>query len=141
MTRQPTFIPYARQHVDDDDISAVSEVLRSDYLTTGPVVKNFEAMLAEVVGAKYAISCSSGTAALHLSAIALNLRPGDKVIVPSITFLSTANAACYLGAEVIFADVDANTGLITPDTFKEAINRGNESIKSPIHSTSGSSSK
>ena len=135
MANRPSHIPYARQHVDEDDIKAVSDVLRSDYLTTGPTVEKFEAKLAEICGAKYAISCSSGTAALHLSAMALNLGPDDKVIVPSITFLSTANAARYLGAEVIFADVDANTGLITPDTFEEAMDRnGNDiTVAFPVH--------
>ncbi|MBT3533656.1 MAG: aminotransferase class I/II-fold pyridoxal phosphate-dependent enzyme, partial [Rhodospirillaceae bacterium] len=100
------FLPYGRQTIDDDDIAAVTEVLRSDWLTTGPTVAAFEEAFAAKVGAKYAVSCSSGTAALHLAAIALGLGEGDVVIVPSLTFVATANAARYVGADVCLADVD-----------------------------------
>ncbi len=116
-----TFLPYGRQSIDDDDIEAVTRVLRSDYLTTGPAVTDYESAFAAHTGAKHAVSCSSGTAALHLAAMALDLGPGDAIIVPTITFLATANAARYVGAEVIFADVDATTGLLTPETMLDAI--------------------
>ena len=95
--------------------------MRSDYLTTGPAVTAFESALAEFVGAREALSCSSGTAALHLAALALGLGPGDTVIVPAITFLATANAARFVGAEVVFADVDPDTGLMSPAHLKAAI--------------------
>lgn len=115
------YIPYGRQSIDDADISAVIDVLRGDWLTCGPAVERFEAELAKKTGSRHAISCSSGTAALHLAALALKLGPNDAVIVPTMTFLATANAARYVGSEVIFADVDPNTGLLTPDTLRQAI--------------------
>ena len=118
-----TFLPYGRQLIEDDDIAAVIAALRSDYLTTGPRVEAFEAALREVTGAKEIVACSSGTAALHLACLALDLRAGDQVIVPSITFLATANAARLTGAEVVFADVDPDSGLMTPDTLAEALDR------------------
>lgn len=118
------FMPYGRQRIDNDDIEAVVAVLRSDYLTTGPVVDAFETAFAETVGARHAVAVSSGTAALHLTALAAGLEEGDVAIVPAVTFLATANAARYAGAEVVFADVDPDTGLMTPETFEDAIARG-----------------
>ncbi len=115
------FLPYGRQSIDDDDVAAVAAVLRSDYLTTGPTAGEFEAEFARAVGAKYAVSCSSGTAALHLAALSLKLGEGDVVIVPAMTFLATANMARYVGAEVRFADVDSETGLMTAQTLRDAI--------------------
>ena len=100
-------LPYGRQAIEEDDIAAVVEALRADYLTTGPRVVQFEAAFAEKVGARHAVACSNGTAALHLSMMALGVGPGDVVVVPAITFAATANCARYQGAEVVFADVDA----------------------------------
>lgn len=116
-------LPYGRQVVDDDDVAAVEAVLRGDFLTTGPVVEAFETALSKRVEATHAVACSSGTAALHLAAMALQLGVGDTVIVPTLTFLATANAARYVGAEVAFADVDAESGLMTPETFASARDR------------------
>jgi UDP-4-amino-4,6-dideoxy-N-acetyl-beta-L-altrosamine transaminase len=129
------FIPYARQQIDEDDIAAVMAVLKSDFLTTGPVTGDFENKLAEATGAKFAVACSSGTAGLHLAALALSLKPGDKVIVPSLTFLATANAVRYLGADVVFADVDPDNGLMGGENLVRAIERGGEGIKAvfPVH--------
>lgn len=121
MTDSPDFLPYGRQAVDDDDITAVADVLRSPFLTTGPAVEAFEAALAERTGAKHAVACSSGTAALHLAALALGLGPGDWAVVPAITFLATANAVRFTGADVIFCDVDPDTGLMTADAFEAAL--------------------
>ncbi|MBI5162491.1 MAG: aminotransferase class I/II-fold pyridoxal phosphate-dependent enzyme, partial [Magnetospirillum sp.] len=117
------FLPYGRHTIEEDDIAAVVAALRSDFLTCGPAVEAFEAAFARRVGARFAVSCASGTAALHLAALALDLGPGDAVIVPTMTFLATANAARYVGAEVVFADVDADTGLLTPATLAEALTR------------------
>jgi UDP-4-amino-4,6-dideoxy-N-acetyl-beta-L-altrosamine transaminase len=114
-------LPYGRPCLDDDDIDAVVAVLRSEWLTTGPMVERFESALADRVGAAHAVVCSSGTAALHLAALALELGPGDSVIVPSMTFAATANAPHMTGAEVVFADVDRETGLLTPETFEAAL--------------------
>ncbi len=116
-------LPYARQSVDEEDIAAVVRVLHSDFLTTGPEVPAFEAAFAEYVGAPHAIACSSGTAALHLACLALGLEPGDQVIVPTISFVATANCARYCGADVIFCDVDPDSGLATAETVREAIAR------------------
>lgn len=117
------FLPYGRQSIGEDDIAAVAEALRADMLTTGPLVDAFERDFAAATGAAHAIACNSGTAALHLAALALELQPGDAAIVPTLTFLATANAVRYTGAEVVFADVDADTGLLTPATFEAAIAR------------------
>ena len=132
----PAQLPYGRQSIDDDDIAAVVAALRSDFLTTGPRVESFETAFAEAVGAQHAVACSNGTAALHLSMLALDVRPGEVCIAPSITFLATANCARYVGAEVVFADVDPLTGLMTPDTLSEAISRvGDRRLRAvlPVH--------
>ncbi len=121
MTDNSDFLPYGRQAIDDDDIAAVNAVLRSDFLTTGPVLKAFEEALAERTGATYAVACASGTAALHMAALALGLGPGDCAVVPAMTFLGTANAVRFTGADVIFCDVDPATGLMTADTFEAAL--------------------
>ncbi|RAU22883.1 UDP-4-amino-4,6-dideoxy-N-acetyl-beta-L-altrosamine transaminase [Paramagnetospirillum kuznetsovii] len=116
-------LPYGRQFIDDDDIAAVVAALKSDCLTTGPAVTAFEAALAKVTEVADAVVCSSGTAALHLAALALDLGPGDAVIVPSVTFVATANAARYVGGEVVFADVDPATGLMGSEHLEEALRR------------------
>lgn len=117
------FLPYARQVLDKDDIAAVAEVLASDYLTTGPMVNRLEKAFANYTRAHHAVVCANGTAALHLCALSCGIGEGDQVIVPSVTFVATANASRYVGAEVIFADVDPETGLMTLDSFNEALSR------------------
>jgi UDP-4-amino-4,6-dideoxy-N-acetyl-beta-L-altrosamine transaminase len=119
----PAFLPYGRQVIEDDDVAAVTAALRADYLTTGPMVDEFERAFAAEVGAGHAVACNSGTAALHLAAMALGLGPNDWMIVPSLTFLATANAARFVGAEVEFADVDPDTGLLTEATLAAAMER------------------
>ncbi|CAN7592336.1 UDP-4-amino-4, 6-dideoxy-N-acetyl-beta-L-altrosamine transaminase [Phenylobacterium sp. LjRoot164] len=114
-------LPYGRQTIDEDDIAAVAQALRGDFLTTGPTVEAFETAFAQKVGAQYAVACSNGTAALHLAMLALEVQEGEVVIAPSITFLATANCARFVGAEVVFADVDPQTGLMTPETLAEAM--------------------
>ena len=120
----PPMLPYGRHVIDDDDVAAVAAVLKSNALTGGPAVDQFERALADVTGAAEAVACSSGTTALHLAVLGLALKPGDQVVVPSLTFLATANCARYVGDDVVFADVDAATGLMTPETFREALTRG-----------------
>lgn len=137
MTVSQPLLPYSRPIVDEDDIAAVVAFLRSGApMTDGPAVDVFEADLAKVCGANEAIACSSGTTALHLMMLALGVKAGDQVIVPTVTFLATANAARYVGADVIFADVDPTTALMTPETFEAAIRRGTPGkIKAaiPVH--------
>lgn len=129
------FLPYGRQLIEDDDIAAVVAVLKGDWLTTGPTVDRFETALAARVGARFAVACSSGTAALHLAALALGLGPGDRAIVPSMTFLATANAVRYAGADVAFSDVDAETGLMGPEHFETALaeSAGRARAVLPVH--------
>jgi len=129
------FLPYGRQLIEEDDIAAVAAVLRSDWLTTGPTVEAFETALAARVQAKHAVVCASATAGLHLAMMALGLKAGETAIVPSITFLATANAARYVGAEVVFADVDPDTALLTPATLEAAIARaeGKARVVLPVH--------
>lgn len=108
-------LPYARQTIDDDDVAAVVAALRSDWLTTGPLVEDFEEALAREVGTSYAVAVSSGTAALHVAVAALGISTGDEVIVPTMTFASTANCVVFQGGTPVFADVDRETLLIDPD--------------------------
>ncbi len=107
-------VPYGRQWVDEDDIAAVAAVLRSDWLTTGPMVEGFEHAIADYTGAAHAVAVSSGTAALHAIMKALGIRLGDEVIVPAVTFVATANAVVLQGGIPIFADVEPCTMLIDP---------------------------
>ena len=123
------FLPYAKQSLSDEDIAAVEEVLKSDFWTTGPAVATFEKALCETLEVPHAVACANGTAALHLAAMGLGLGPGDVGIVPSITFVATANALRYVGADVVFADVDPQTGLMTPDTLAEALERAGDAAK------------
>ncbi len=116
-------IPYGRQSIEEEDIEAVAEVLRGDFLTTGPAVEAFEEALCEATQAEYSVACANGTAALHLAAIAMDVKAGDAVIVPSMTFLATANAARYCGADVVFADVNPETGLMEAPHLEEALLR------------------
>ncbi|WP_340302373.1 UDP-4-amino-4,6-dideoxy-N-acetyl-beta-L-altrosamine transaminase [Roseobacter sp. HKCCD7870] len=129
------FLPYGRHTIEADDIGAVVDVLSGEYLTTGPAVEALEAAFCEATGAPHSVACSSGAAGLHLSYLALGLGRGDKVVVPSVTFLATASMAHLAGAEVIFADVDPDTALMTEDTFEAAIWRagGNVAAVVPVH--------
>ncbi|PWB59729.1 MAG: UDP-4-amino-4,6-dideoxy-N-acetyl-beta-L-altrosamine transaminase [Bradyrhizobiaceae bacterium] len=117
------FLPYGRQTIEDDDVAAVAAALRGDFLTTGPKVEEYEGAFARATGAAHAVACNSGTAALHLAALAAGLGPGDAAVVPAATFLATANAVRMTGAEVVFADVDPDTGLMTAETLAAALAR------------------
>lgn len=133
MSVPPPFLPYGRQCIDEADIAAVVDVLRGDFLTTGPTVDAFEAAFAAAVDAPYAIACSSGTAGLHLAMMALGIGPGDVVVVPTVTFLASANCAVYVGADVVFADIDAETGLTTVDAVSDAVTRaGRDRVKAIV---------
>jgi len=105
-------LPYGRQWIDEEDIKAVVEILRSDWLTTGPMVEAFEEAVGRFVGAKYGVAVSSGTAALHAAMYAAGIGTGDEVIVPPMTFAATANAVVFQGGTPVFADVDPDTLLI-----------------------------
>jgi len=113
------FIPYGKQKIEQDDIDAVIQTLKSDYLTTGPKVKEFEDALSNYCGAKYTVSVSNGTAALHLASLVL-LKEGDKVLTTPNSFLATSNAIVYAGAKPIFVDI-AKDGNIDLDLCEEAL--------------------
>lgn len=115
------WLPYGRQAIDESDVRAVSETLRSDFLTTGPMVGRFEQALAGACGAVHAVAVNSGTAALHAAYFAAGLRAGDEILTSPITFAATTNAARLLGASVRFVDVDADSGLIDPKQLEAAI--------------------
>lgn len=135
MSSERPFLPYGRQSIDDSDVDAVVGVLRGDWLTTGPAVDEFEAAFATATGAAHAVCCANGTAALHMAYHALGIGPGDKVIVPSVTFLATASTAHLLGAEIVFADVDPDTALMTADTLQAALDRAGSGVAAiaPVH--------
>ena len=113
-------LPYGRQSLEEADIKAVLDVLRSDWLTTGPAVDLFESAIATATGGHPVVSCSSGTAALHTAYAAIGLGPGTEVVTTPMTFASTATTATMLGARVVFADVVAETGLIDPEAVAAA---------------------
>ena len=116
-----TFLPYSRQSIDEDDVQAVIDVLRSPWLTGGPKVDEFEEAFASWVGAKYAVTFSSGTAALHGAAFAAGLKPEDEAILSPLTFVATANCVLYQGARPVFADVSPDTLNIDPERIAERI--------------------
>ncbi len=126
------FLPYGRQTIEQDDIDAVVEVLRGDWLTTGPAIERFESALASAVGAEAAVAVANGTAALHAACYAAGVGPGDEVIVPAVSFLATANCARYLGAEPVFADVDAATGLVSCEDVERHVSEKTRAII-PVH--------
>jgi UDP-4-amino-4,6-dideoxy-N-acetyl-beta-L-altrosamine transaminase len=114
-------IPYGRQSVSEEDVEAVASVLRGDWLTTGPTVDAFEAAVSQACGGHQVVSCTSGTAALHIAYTAAGLEPGDEVVTTPMTFVSTASCASVLGATVRFADVDPESGLIDPDAVDSLV--------------------
>jgi perosamine synthetase len=128
MEAKSPHIPYARQWVDEKDIKAVIEVLCSDWLTTGPKVEEFERVFADFVGVKYAVAVSSGTAALHAAMYAVDIGPGDEVIVPPMTFAATANAVVFQGGTPVFSDVEEDTLLLNPEIVEKKITRRTKAI-------------
>jgi len=127
-------IPYGRHHIDEEDIQAVVDVLRSGVLTQGPVIEAFEQAVAEYVGAKYALAVSSGTAGLHLAALAAGVGPGVSLVTSPITFVASSNVALYAGGTPIFADIDPDTVNMSPHSLKEALVK-NVNVRAvvPVH--------
>lgn len=114
-------IPYGKQFISQEDINAVVETLQSDFLTQGPKIAEFEKAFAEYIGCNYAIAVSNGTAALHLCAMALDVKEGQKVITTPITFAASANCVCYCGGEVVFGDIDPETYLLDINSVKKLL--------------------
>ena len=112
-------VPYSHQYITDDDVRGVVRALRSDWLTQGPKIREFEEALAEYTGARYAVAVSSGTSALHLSMLALNVTEGDRVITSPITFSASANCALYVNARPSFVDIDDKTYHMDTERLKD----------------------
>jgi perosamine synthetase len=121
-------LAYGGQTIEDDDIHAVAETLRADLLTTGPKVDAFEEAFADFVGTEEAVAVSNGTAALHAAMRAINVGPGDEVIVPTITFAATANSVTFEGGTPVFADVDPDTLLLAPASVEEKVSPDTKAI-------------
>ena len=130
------FLPYGQHYIDEEDIAAVADLMRSGaMLTSGPEAAKLEDDLTQEIGAAHAVVCSNGTTALHLAALAAGLGPGDQAIVPTVTFLATANVVRMCGADVIFADVNSETGLMDPEHFQDALDKAEGPVKAvfPVH--------
>ena len=126
------YIPYAKQTIDKSDIDAVVKVLKSDWITQGPVIQRFEKALCEYVGVKYAVAVSSGTAALHIACLASGIKKRDEVITSPITFVTSANCILYCGGKPIFADIQEDTLNVDPEKIKEKITRRTKALI-PVH--------
>ena len=122
------YIPYGRQSIDENDIKAVEEVLRSDYLTTGPKIEEFERKVAAYTGAKYAVAIANGTAALHAACYAAEIGEGDEVITTPITFAASSNCVLYCGGKPVFADIDEKTYNISPEDIERKITSATKAI-------------
>jgi len=129
-----TLLPYGRQFIDEDDISAVVDVLRSPLITTGPKCREFEEAIAKYTGVEYAVAVSNGTAALHAACYAAGIGEGDEVITTAITFAASANAVLYCGGTPVFADIDAKTYNIDPEDIRRKITDKTKAII-PVHFT------
>lgn len=126
------FLPFSRPSITEEDISAVADVLRSGWITTGPNVTEFERAFCEYVGCKRAVALSSATAGMHLALMALGIGPGDEVITPSMTWVSTVNLIVLAGATPVFADIDKDTLMISPDSIEGSLSRKTRLIV-PVH--------
>lgn len=129
--KQP-YLSYGRQSISEEDIQAVVDVLRGDWLTQGPAVAGFERELADYCGARHAVACANGTAALHLACLAAGLKEGDELIAPAITFLASSNCAAYVGATPVFCDVAPDSVLMTPGTLAPCLTPRTRAIV-PVH--------
>jgi perosamine synthetase len=123
-----TYLSYGKQSIDDEDIASLVDVLKADYLTTGPKVNEFEKAIAEYVGAKYAVVVSNGTAALHAACYAADIKEGDEVIVSPMTFAASANCVLYCGGKPVFVDIDPNTYNIDATKIEAAITEKTKAI-------------
>ena len=127
------FLPYSRQKIDNNDIKKIVKVLKSDFITQGPNINDFEKNFAKYVGAKYAVACATGTAALHLSCIALGINKKSKILTSAITFVASANCAEFLGANVDFVDIDHNTYCISVEELEKKLRTTKIDLVIPVH--------
>ena len=118
-------IPYGKQHIDKNDILAVSRALKSDKITTGLEVESFENKINKLLKCKYVTSCSSGTAAIHLALLSINIKKNDVVIMPAINFIAAYSMCLHMGTKIYLADVDKLSGQMTPKTLLDCIAKNN----------------
>ncbi|MFA5336869.1 MAG: UDP-4-amino-4,6-dideoxy-N-acetyl-beta-L-altrosamine transaminase [Candidatus Omnitrophota bacterium] len=130
--REKTIIPYGRQYIDKSDIRAVTGILKSKWLTQGPMVDKFEKALCRYTGAKYAVAVSSGTAALHIACLSAGIKSGDEVITSPITFVASANCVLYCGGRPVFADIQRDTVNIDPEAIKKKLTKKTKALI-PVH--------
>lgn len=123
-----SFIPYGQQWIDEDDIEEVKKILKTDWLTQGPKVEEFEKAMSQYCSAQYAVAVSSGTTGLHLACKAAGIGPGDEVVTTTMTFVATSNALVYLGAKPVFVDIESNSLNINPDLIEKAITSKTKAI-------------
>jgi UDP-4-amino-4,6-dideoxy-N-acetyl-beta-L-altrosamine transaminase len=133
LVKNKKFLPYSRQNIDKKDIDRVVKVLKSNFITQGPEIENFEKSFAKYVGAKYAVACATGTAALHLSCMALNISSKSNVITSSITFAASANCAEFVGARVEFLDIDSETYCMSAKSLEEKLKKKKIDLVIPVH--------
>lgn len=126
-------IPYGRHHIDKDDLLAVNRVLKSNFLTQGPLIRKFENLISNYVGSKYAVVVSSCTAGLHLASIISDNTNGKKLLTSPISFVSTANSSLFTGGDVIFADIEKETGNISIESIKKILKKNKINSISPVH--------
>lgn len=134
-----TFLPYGSQYIDSVDRSKILKVLQSNFITQGPEIKKFEDKFAKYVGSKYAVACASGTAALHMSCMALGINSKSKILTSAITFVASANCAEYLGAKVDFVDVDEKTFCISASELEKKLKKKKIDLVIPVHLSGHSS--
>jgi len=127
------YLPYSRQNIDKLDIEKVTQVLKSDFITQGPNIIDFEKDFAKYVGAKYAVACATGTAALHLSCIALGINKKSKILTSAVTFVASANCAEFLGANVDFVDIDKNSYCMSVNELEKKLKRSKIDLVIPVH--------
>ena len=127
------FLPYSRQALDKDDVEAVINVLGRDYITQGPEIEEFELALANYVGARYAVSCATGTAALHLACLAIGLKEGGKLVTSPITFLASANCAQYVGADTHFVDIEEKSWCMSMGELETFLGTETTDVVVPVH--------
>jgi|TARA_B100001093_G_scaffold518737_1_gene604719 UDP-4-amino-4,6-dideoxy-N-acetyl-beta-L-altrosamine transaminase len=127
------YLPYSRQNIDSSDIKKIVDVLKSDFITQGPNIVDFEKDFAKFVGAKYAVACATGTAALHLSCLALGINKKSKILTSAVTFVASANCAEFLGAKVDFVDIDKKTYCISVSELEKKLKKSKIDLVIPVH--------
>ena len=136
-TKRPEFLPFSRPSISEQDINAVNEVLRSGWITTGAKTTQFEQAFCDYTGCGGAVALASATAGMHLALKALGIGEGDEVITPAMTWVSTVNLIVLAGAKPVFADIDRDTLMVTPESVKACCNRLNETNRSSTFCRSG----